>query len=50
MQISFFLTMCLQRQFALVVGSGVEVVVSPDSVRGLRSQALSGGGDGGDIK
>ena len=26
---SFFLTMCSHRQFALVVGSGAEVVVSP---------------------
>jgi hypothetical protein len=33
--------MCSHRQFALVVGSGAEVVVSPDSVRELRSQALS---------
>ena len=33
--------MCSHCQFTLVVGSGAEVVVSPDSVRGLRSQALS---------
>jgi len=41
MQCSFLLTMCSHWQFPMVVGNGAEVVLSPDSVRGLRSQALS---------